>query len=367
MGRPKKGWTVRFREGRDAELRFTHKGRQEHINLGTRDRGEAYSKAPTAYAEFIERAARTPEQDTRELIAAGKRSFASVGAEWLAEVAPKIREGTLDTYEVYVGTLDEAFDSIESATESAIETFIERRLAKVLRATLKHELSTLTRILRYSVKKAYLSAMPKVPRMPEGEDGTKCGKHRVKAAWHTHEEVLALIAELPEWSRRNRKDCKRHPIRARFQFSYAMPIRPTTVDLLEVPTHWDHDRESIWIPDEDDKTSNGREIPLPPDALEALRSVAPAKGVIFGHHDYREALRNAATKAKWPQHKIDRLCGQHFRSAGGTYLLEISNNNLLGVGYILGHTQVTTTARYMRPNERAGSQVIALTRKARTA
>ena len=367
MGRPKKGWTVRFRPGRDAELRFTHKARQEHLSLGTRNRDEAYQKAPTAYAEFIERANRAPDADTRALVASGKRSFASVGADWLAEVAPKIRTRTFKTYEVYIGTLDDEFDSIESATDAAIERFIERRLSKVLRATLKHELSTLGRVLRYSLKKAYLSALPKIPRMPEGERGTKCGTHRVKPAWHTDEEVLALIAELPEWSRRSRTTGKRHPIRARFRFAYAMPIRPTTIDLLEVPTHWSHDRDTVWIPDEHDKTSNGREIPLPPNALAALRSVAPERGVVFGHHDYRESLRAAAKKAKWPAHKIERFCGQHFRSAGGTHLLELSANNLVGVAYVLGHSQVTTTARYMRPNERAGAEVIELTRKTRIA
>jgi integrase len=366
MGRPQKGWSIRIRPGRDAELRFTHAGRQQTIRLRTRDRGEAERQAPKEYAAFIELAARSPDNDPRVLIAESQRPFVEVGAQWLESIKPTIRAVTVRTYEQYLVTIGRHFDCLESFDEQSLERFIAARLSSVQRQTLKHELSSIGRILHYAFRNGWMRSEVKVPRMPPRAKGKRYGKRRVKADAHSDADILALIAALPEWSRRSRKTGKRHPIRARFVFAYEIPLRPATLDLLSVPTHWSPGRQSVWIPNEDDKSSQGREVALTPVALAALESCAPKEGVIFGAHDYRDPIR-AAAKLVLPAFKAERFCGQHFRSAGGTHLLDVTRNNLRGVAFVLGHTQITTTARYMRTDERAGAEVIELSGRSRSA
>jgi hypothetical protein len=80
-------------------------------------------------------------------------------------------------------------------------------------------------------------------------------------------------------------------------------------------------------------------------------------GVIFGDHKFYGLLRRATREAGLPEEK-QNLCDYDLRHSRATYWVEHSQN-LAGVAFLLGHRQVTTLNRYVRPSHRAAEQVLA--------
>ncbi|HEX2881237.1 MAG TPA: hypothetical protein VHO25_17035, partial [Polyangiaceae bacterium] len=92
-------------------------------------------------------------------------------------------------------------------------------------------------------------------------------------------------------------------------------------------------------------------------ARKALEAVLPDDdGVIFGKHDYREHIFEAA-KAVLGEARAEEFCASHLRSARITHLLE-RTKNMAGVQHLAGHLRTSTTARYVRPTLRAALDVI---------
>lgn len=111
----------------------------------------------------------------------------------------------------------------------------------------------------------------------------------------------------------------------------------------------------LIITDEIDKIRFGRELPLTDGARAALDSVCPEAGIIFGKHDYRDQLEKAAAVALTPE-KAKTFAGYDLRHARATQWAE--SGNLVGVAYLLGHKQITTTNKYARPNRAAAERVL---------
>jgi integrase len=371
MGRPSKGYKVRWpTNGHSPSVRFSHQGKPYNLGLGTRDREAAGREAARLYAGVV---SGTIVYEQPIEIEVGRKTT-EVGSEWLDQRGARLRENTRETYEGYIVQLARRMPRIEQFTTENLEAYASDRLCQVQKSTLRHELSAAKMICKFAHGKKYLRVRPSMPEIERSEKGTpyqvlKNGdwvtvRRRVKADALSRQEVEALLAELPEWSRK-RQGQPAHPIRARFVFAYEMALRPELVDKLSVPLHWQPGAREIYIPARDDKTKKERPLPLTDRAIAALESVAPATGLIFGHHDYRERLLTAAKAAKWPDYKAERFCGQHFRSAGGTHLLELSKSNLQGVQAIMGHAKASTTAGYMRESEQQTAKVIAIASRRR--
>ena len=352
MGRPTKGYTIRWRDS-GPSVRFTHAGKPYDLGLGTRDREQAGREAARIYAEIVS-GQRQP--DSTQLVIEG-HAITKVGGEWLDERGKRLRANTREIYEGYIVRLAASLPFVEDFTEQNLERYALDRLCHVQKATVRHELSAARQILKYAYRHHYISSRPQFPELDRSERGTKYEhRRRTKAEPMSQGEVQKLLAAMPEWSRSRKGNP--HPVRARFVLAYELALRPSLVDKLSVPQHWRPGAKEIWITQDTDKTKKGRPIPLTPRALAALESVAPESGLIFGKHDYRERLRAAAVVA-FGKHdpRVDTFCGQHLRSAGGTHLLEITND-LTGVQQVMGHTKVDTTARYMRTSERQAAKVI---------
>jgi len=75
-------------------------------------------------------------------------------------------------------------------------------------------------------------------------------------------------------------------VRARCELLYETGLRPTTVDALSVPEHWEPGAKVLTITAAIDKEGYSREVPLTTRAMAILRRCAPDQGVVFGRHRY---------------------------------------------------------------------------------
>jgi len=352
MGRRPEGLKVVWREGWGI-ARFTWSGKRYFISTGERDPGRAEVEAARIYHEVT--------SGRRRRVAAGLRSkqpLDELFAGWLASLEGVLDVETIKTYRrTYVPThfipFFKRFDAID---EASLDAYGRSRLRKVLRKTLQKELGALRGFLRWCRQEGFLDAMPVFPEYPTTSKGKRAGKQRAKANELTEEQVVAAIARLPERSARVSKiDRCVFPVRSRFVLAYETGLRPSTLDVLEMPAHWRPGSRELVIPDEIDKTRFGRTLALTPEGVAALTEAAGGRtsGLIFGRHDYRTYLRKAGLDAEL----VSQLAPYDFRHARGTHLVD-RGATLSGVAYQLGHTQLTTTSKYAHATKRAGDRAL---------
>jgi integrase len=277
-----------------------------------------------------------------------------IRTHWLADIETQIDAGTLDTMLVYVRHFDRFFGTMSGVTDAACARYGPERLAHVKRQTVQKELGALRRFLSWCVEQRILNRVPVVPSLPRRALGTPFEKRRrSRPTALTPVEVAAVIDALPEWS--SSKKCERFPVRARFRVAWETALRPKTISKLSVPNNYVRGGAILVITDEIDKIRFGRELPLTSAARDALDSVCPEVGLIFGEHDYRDQLKKAA-QAALPPEKAATFAAYDLRHARATQWAE--TGNLVGVAYLLGHKQVTTTNKYARPNRNAAEKVL---------
>ena len=222
------------------------------------------------------------------------------------------------------------------------------------RQTVQKELNALKRFLAWCVQQKILTRAPLVPSPPRRALGTPFEKRRrSKATPLTPAEATAIIDALPEWSTSKRWEC--FPVKARFRLAWETALRPKTISQLSAPENFVRGSHVLVITDEIDKVRFGRELPLTERARDAIESVCPDHGVIFGDHDYRDQLKKAA-RAILPPERAATFAAYDLRHARATQWAE--SGNLVGVAYLLGHKQVTTTNKYARPNRMAAEKVL---------
>jgi integrase len=196
-----------------------------------------------------------------------------------------------------------------------------------------------------------------VPSLPKKAVGTNYKRRRrVAAIPLSPAEVQKIIRALPEWS--SSPSVPEHPIRARFIVAYETGLRPELLDKLSVPEHYRRGAKEINITPDLDKGRWARRVPLSSAARRALKRVCPKDGIIFGHHRYDTALRKAALAAmpKDPE-RAKLFTGTHLRSARITHWVD-EGAPLTGVQFLVGHEHLETTAKYVRPSERAAMAVL---------
>ena len=129
------------------------------------------------------------------------------------------------------------------------------------------------------------------------------------------------------------------------------------------PHDYQRGRATLTIRDEADKARFGRELPITKTARKALDSVCPDAGYLFPRSpsgnapDYRDTLRAAAHRAGLDKDRANRVSAYDFRHGRTTHLVADSGD-VVGVGYLVGHKNVTTTNRYVHARMEHGARAL---------
>jgi len=275
----------------------------------------------------------------------------AICAEWIAsEVESQLKT---DIYETYVRAhFVPYFGTIGRFTDATCGSYGPSRLDAVLANTVRKELSALRWLAEFCERQGYLSRAPLVPKLRRRATGTSAAPKSPPTEL-TQGETMALIAALPDWSRSRRT--APFPVRARFVVAYETGLRTSTLDQLEA-SDLDRVSRTLHIRNPADKNNYGRTLPLTDAAYEALSSVCPVQGLIFGRHDYRDVLEEAAGKVLPPE-KVETIKPYDLRHRRLTEFA--ATGNLPAAAYLAGHRQITTINNYARPTREDAEWVLA--------
>lgn len=366
MARTAEGWKLR-EQGGYYYVRFRHQGRRHTLATGTRDPGEAARKAPGLYAEALARLA-AGQGATRRLSAPATTSpLDELLALWLAslEGPAGLAKGTRAIYEVYTTAhWLTRWDRLGQLTAAALKKYVRERLGKVTRKSVRKELSALRGFLAWCADddQALLPVAP-VVTLPERKKGTRAVRRRDPVPLSAG-EVRALLAQLPEEAPRARREGQvrggeRYPVRAYCELLWETGLRPKTIEALSVPTHWRPGAAALDLEDADDKVQWGRSVPLSLRACELLAEHAPASGAIFGRYRIEAYLRAAARAAGIESARARLVKAYDLRHARLTALADAGAARS-AIQYLAGHTQASTTERYLHPLGGGAAAALAL-------
>lgn len=235
------------------------------------------------------------------------------------------------------------------------------RIRSILRMTVNKEISWLFRFYEWCKAEKHIASLPDRPDLPKGLTGVRSGTQRSEPVQITHEEALMIIELTPEWAAKGGRNHGEHSkgafrVRDALRLSYETGLRPSTLQKISVPEHYTHGSPTLKVTADIDKSSNERRVPLTEAAREILDRCAPAKGLIFGAHDFRDHIKAAALQVLSPE-KAEDFARYDLRHGRARSLLAASSN-LLGVAHMLGHKRLTTTNRYLKTREEDASEVV---------
>lgn len=351
MGRPAEGVRVTWKRGW-AYARFRWQGQDHRVALGTRDAREAATSAARAYSDVVSGRIATTARRPGQLLALDE-----LLAEWIEWKRPALDVETAKTLDVYARKFLGYFGSLDRITEANAASYGMTRLGQAMRTTVLRELAYLRQFLAWCKQQGSLAAVPLVPTLPPKARGKRTGTQRAKAVDITPAEALAIIAALPEQSKKIGD--RKWPIRARFAFAWETTLRPASVAALSVPEHWRPGLRALELPDDDDKARFGRTLDLTPAAVATLKACVPpgGAGLVFGAHSFAKAIKRAA-RAVLGAERAEDFAPYDFRHGRAKALLD-AGAPLRGVSYLLGHKRPSTTDRYLAPDRRAGAAALA--------
>jgi integrase len=330
-------------------VRFSHAGVRYEESTGTSNLEEAQERAARFYAKVVS----GQHRPAVRLIVGADSPLDEVGAEWLAAIGYDSEPWVL-----YLRHWWRHFGTVGAlVAEGGIEKYWVARLLVVKRKTVEKETGAMKDLLAWLKENEYLGAPVEVPKLPTknrkvNQGVPYCVRRRGKATELSAEQARAIIAELPEWSKREPS----FPVRARFELMLETGLRPRTLSLLTVPRHYHQGSETLLITADIDKNEFERRVPLTDAARVALDSVCPKAGVIFGKHDFRALLDKAVEAAKLPAHLAATFCAYDLKHRAATEMA--STGDLPGAAFLMGWTQVTTANKYAHPERAAAERVL---------
>ena len=353
MGRIAKGWTLRPR-GKSGTLyvRFVHEGKRIEESTGTRDPDEAARRADETFAAYVTGRRRSVAERISPRL-----PLDELAAKWIASLDSTHSQRSIGLYMSHLRRhILPFFGALDRISTATIAQYQREGLRRVLRTTVRTELKTLRGFLAWCKEQEIVSTLPDWPRLPRTATGVRDERRRRGAVGASPEQIARFIAALPEWSCGRSGRHRPFLVRPRFAFAWETGLRPGTIDRLSVPEHWTPTApDELTIADEIDKAKFGRKLPLSKRAREILEAYAPTSGPIFGAHDVRPYVRAAAEETSMPR----GFSAYDLRHGRATQLVE-GTGNLVGVGYLLGHKRVTTTAVYVHGSRRAAESVLDL-------
>lgn len=351
MGRRAQGFRILWKRGW-AYVRFTHAGAEQRIALRTADPGEAQARGADEYARAL--------SGRRRQVVAATRALSSIAldellAEWIAASAGVLDETTCGTLETYAKHYKAFFGQLSHVTRESARDYTRARLRRVLRSTVTKELSFLRAFLAWAVDQGALDEAPVIDPPPGKATGVRSGPQRSSPVEITESEALAIIAALPELSKRI--GGRKWPVRARYLVAWETGLRPGSMASLQVPQHYRRGAGELVLEGTDDKARFGRTVPLSAPARAALDASAPSSGLIFGAHCFDKALK-AAARGVLGAELATRFASYDFRHGRGMHLVG-EGAPLTGVAFLLGHRRISTTDKYLRPSRRDAERALA--------
>lgn len=326
-------------------VRFTHEGRRYGISTRETDPRRAEAAAKRIYLDVI--SGRGPVGPKLDDV-----PFDLIAAKWLAAMESEL-PASLPTLEMYVRA--HWLPHFDRVTPASVGEYMRKRLRSVTAETVRKELVSLRRLCLFAHEQGLMSPVL-FPPLPGKALGTRMYE-RVRVDL-TAAQVEAILAAMPETIRGRRG--RVFPLRAFYTVMWETGLRRGTLRRLETPKHYRKGSSELFISADIDKARYERTIPLSSRADELLRAHAQGAGLIFGAHDCRAVLRSAGLRAGLPASLAARLSDHDFRHARTTHLLE-AGGDLMGVGYLVGHTQATTTNLYCHARRAAAERVLQVT------
>lgn len=335
------------------QLRFSHNGVRFSRTFGKKQ-AAAQKEAAIWFADVISGRQKIESADFSAL------PFREAYVEFLTETANEIGGDTLKTYTTYGKHFARFFDTLGDITESNIGSYQRARLGEVKRATLRKESAKLGQFIRWLVEeKHYLETPPGKPRISPKATGTSYKKRRRgKATPVTVEQIEAIIALLPEWSR-SRDGQPPFPVRDRFIILWETGLRPdSTIGKVEAHKHYRKGTPQLVITADIDKNRWARTIPVSERAAEAFDRCWPTsgKGLMFGQHDFRHHVKGAAAKVL-PPDLAERFTDYDLRHARITLWCFTQAHNLGGIAFLIGD-DINTLRHYCHPDEAQAMSVL---------
>lgn len=353
MARRAGGWSLQ-RDSRTGvyTVRFRHAGDRIHRSTGESDRGAAQKEATRIYAEVI-------SGRRRKVVGRASGDLDELFGAWILAHGPGRAPETIATYEGYCAGFGAYFRSLAAMTDASCGDYARARLRQVSASTVRKELSALRLFLAWALEEGYLAepvTVPGIPKRAIGTPKTKGAKVRVQL---TREQVEALIAAIPETTRRRRGDRDGRPVPAR-AFVIVMAetgLRRATLWRLRAPEHYHRGAEVLTVSRDIDKAREGRPLPLSARARAALDAVCPDEGPIFGRADLRHTLAEASRDIGLPPHLAGRVSYHDLRHA---FLSDLaaSGASLAGLQYLAGHRHASTSARYIHATQKAAEEAL---------
>lgn len=281
------------------------------------------------YEAYVRATGNEPPGSTEaptESFAAVAASFRARNSEWGRKDPSAIAR--LEWIEGQLGVLD-----INQVTTVELDKLVDKLLrtpgrhgVKLSKRSVNRYLDAAAVVLRFALERRLIPSMPHVPRFNnnEGNDRTQVVSPDLETA-------------LYRWLTANRDPritlCIKTLVETGFRKSELWKLRPEQVG-----------NEVITLEKEQTKTGASRVVPLAPDLATPLRAMIAAGAVPSPYQVYR-AFKQAV-----------KACGGHeeltlhsLRHTRGTRLIEAGVDSLI-VAQLLGHSDTSTTKRYVHPD-----------------
>ncbi len=364
MGRPAKAPKAEW-SGKFWRLRFTHDGvRHDFKNMTIPKAAKARASAwENERLEFVYSGRWKDEQtEGKDPAFALKKAFAIYISE---KAGGEITQKTADKYiEYFNKRFSKRWRKLSDVTKGALASYQSERLKEVSYKTIQKEFAPIRQVLKFAEQREWIAHIPRFPEAPGKSIGTR---HKQAPSGYTSgftaEMAVATIAKLPKLTKADRGTENRWPLQAHFEFQYETGLRPGLLDGMRYGVHWRKGQTFLRITADIDKNRWARDVPLTPRALEILESVEPkADGQMFAKRDYRVTLRKAAADAGVPDFIAEKVHPYDIRHARTTEWVNESNQPL-GVAFLVGHKQMTTTNRYSHADQKQAREVLRSTAK----
>jgi len=348
VARVAEGWKLVWR-GDVAHVRFRIKGARRIVSTGERNAVLAAQVAARLYAEALGSGSRRQQLTGLP----SQHRLEELLAQWREDLSATHDAGTTDQY-LHVARAQwiPRWMRLGEITTAAIADYQRDRLREVTRETTRKHIVALRTFLNWCVERGALGEVPIIPLLHERSTGVRARKIALREPM-TPAEAARLIAALPILSSSERRSSAQvYRVRDWAVVAWETALRPTTLAQLTVPDHWRPKRDTIEIADEIDKIRFGREVPITPQAVRALARSAPTAGLIFGEHDYDPYLEEAGERVLG--RKVHAYDFRHSRITSWVR----SGADLLGVQFLAGHKDLSTTAKYAHPSAAAARRAL---------
>lgn len=356
MGRPRQGWKLRDprRPGDPFTVRFTSKaGHPRELSTGTSDPREAARVAAELYARDLTSSGALTRTRVDPLLALDE-----LFAMCLADLMKTHDVETVKQYTRDAKRFAEFFgNTMVDVTSARMADYQRDRMTKVLKQTVRKERSFFNTFLAWCVEQGVLAEAdaPAWPKLPKKAMGVRSGPQREKPVDVTREQVAAYLEALPLWSKPRMGVV--HAVRPRMIVAYETGLRPATLSELELGRHWNVGQGYLELTNEIDKARFGRRVPISRLAQSALTYVVSERrlksGLIFGKHDFRDRVKAAAAVAGISPD----FATYDLRHGRVGHLLD-ETGDVRAVMFLVGHTLMTTTNKYVRGQQEGAAKAI---------